>query len=45
MITMRYCEQHYLRELLKAMYEDGCKIIGYTAWSLADNFQWGEGYE
>ena len=45
MITMRYFEQNYLRELLKAMYEDGCRIIGYTAWSLIDNFQWDEGYE
>ena len=44
-IIMRYCEQNYLRELLKAMYEDGCKIIGYTAWSLTDNFQWEEGYQ
>jgi len=45
MKTMLYFEQNYLRELLKAMYEDGCKIIGYTAWSLIDNFQWEEGYE
>ncbi|GFG29766.1 hypothetical protein Cfor_03336, partial [Coptotermes formosanus] len=35
----------YIRELLKAKYEDGCQIIGYTAWSLIDNFQWEEGYE
>jgi len=36
--------QNYLRELLKAMYEDGCKIIGYNAWSLFDTFQWDKGY-
>jgi len=36
--------QNYLQELLKAMYEDGCKIIGYIAWSLIDNYQWSEGY-
>jgi beta-glucosidase/6-phospho-beta-glucosidase/beta-galactosidase len=44
MITMHYFEQHYLREMLKAMYEDGCKIIGYSPWSLIDNFEWEAGY-
>jgi beta-glucosidase/6-phospho-beta-glucosidase/beta-galactosidase len=40
-----YFMQDYLRELLKAKYEDGCKIFGYIAWSLLDNFQWEEGYK
>ncbi|XP_065221810.1 myrosinase 1-like [Planococcus citri] len=36
--------QLYLQELLKALYLDSCKIIGYTVWSFLDNFQWLAGY-
>lgn len=34
----------YLDELLKAVYEDRCNVIGYTAWSIVDNFEWMKGY-
>ncbi|MFN8450980.1 MAG: GH1 family beta-glucosidase [Anaerolineae bacterium] len=37
----------YYQSHLKAMYdaiEDGVPVDGYFAWSLLDNFEWGEGY-
>jgi beta-glucosidase/6-phospho-beta-glucosidase/beta-galactosidase len=36
--------QKYLWELLKATKDDGCNVIGYTVWSLMDNFEWASGY-
>ena len=36
--------QKYLCELLKAKKDDGCNVIGYTLWSLMDNFEWIFGY-
>ncbi|KAK7789047.1 hypothetical protein R5R35_010546 [Gryllus longicercus] len=39
-----YYHKNYLAELLKAINEDGCKVIGYTVWSIMDNFEWERGY-
>ncbi|BET01143.1 glycoside hydrolases [Nesidiocoris tenuis] len=35
--------QTYLEEMLKAMNEDGCKVSGFAAWSIFDNFEWFDG--
>ncbi|KAG7137617.1 Beta-glucosidase 1B like protein [Verticillium longisporum] len=34
----------YVKAMAKAVSEDGCKVQGYMAWSLLDNFEWAEGY-
>ncbi|XP_072400072.1 myrosinase 1-like [Diabrotica undecimpunctata] len=34
----------YLSYIRDAMVEDGVKVIGYTVWSIMDNFEWQLGY-
>lgn len=34
----------YLKEMLAAIYEDGCNVKGYAVWSILDNFEWEKGY-
>ncbi|CAG7838557.1 unnamed protein product [Allacma fusca] len=33
----------YINDMLKAIAVDGCKVIGYSAWSLLDGWEWGAG--
>ena len=34
----------YLLELKRAV-DDGIPVLGYTYWSIMDNFEWAEGYD
>lgn len=41
---IEYLRSH-LNSVSQAIKEDGCKVIGYTAWSLLDSFEWNRGYQ
>ncbi|KAH7459704.1 Beta-glucosidase 32 [Phytophthora ramorum] len=33
--------KNYLEQVYKAVTEESIKVIGYTAWSYLDNYEWG----
>ena len=39
-----YYYKHYINQVLKTIKEDEVNVKGYYAWSLLDNFEWGNGY-
>ena len=40
---IEYLSDHMV-SVAKAISEDSCNIIGYTVWSIIDNFEWNQGY-
>lgn len=36
--------QGYLSNIRDVMIDHGVKVLGYTVWSLMDNFEWASGY-
>ncbi|XP_013415022.1 myrosinase 1 [Lingula anatina] len=34
----------YISNMIDAVVKDKCNVIGYTAWSVMDNFEWSRGY-
>ncbi|XP_059617698.1 myrosinase 1-like [Phlebotomus argentipes] len=40
---IEYLRQH-LTEILGAINQDGCNIVGHTTWSILDNFEWMRGF-
>lgn len=39
-----YYYRQYINQLLKAVKQDECNVIGYTAWCLLDTFEWNRGF-
>jgi beta-glucosidase len=45
--TLDHARVEFLEQHLTAMHQamtDGCRVTGYHAWSLLDNFEWAAGY-
>jgi beta-glucosidase len=45
--TVDHARVGFLEQHLRALHQaitDGCRVIGYHAWSLLDNFEWAAGY-
>ncbi|XP_032832857.2 beta-klotho-like [Petromyzon marinus] len=39
-----HVHKSFIGESLKAMHWDGVRLVGYTAWSLVDGFEWRSGF-
>ncbi|XP_056625741.1 beta-klotho [Triplophysa dalaica] len=39
-----YLLKRFIKQLLHAVSTDGVKVLGYSAWSLLDGFEWNHGY-
>ncbi|XP_018601697.2 beta-klotho [Scleropages formosus] len=39
-----YLMKKFINQVLQAIIHDGVRVIGYTAWSLVDGFEWNYGY-
>lgn len=39
-----YLMKKFVNQVLQAIHFDGVQVIGYTAWSLLDGFEWNYGY-
>ena len=40
---IEYLKGHMI-SVAKAINQDNCNVIGYTVWSIIDNFEWNQGY-